>query len=837
MPRIKSLIKFSIRLFFLGLLLGVIGLTILWALIWPSLPDVETLRDVELQVPLRVYSSEGELMAEIGEQRRIPLSIEEIPELQRQAFLAAEDDGFYNHFGIDIVGTLRGVFGYARYLGQRRVPGGSTITQQVARRFFLTNEFSVTRKIREIFLAVKIERELTKDEIFELYLNKEFLGQRAYGVGAAAQIYYGKTIDELTLAEMAMIAGLPKAPSRDNPVSNPEAATARRGYVLDRMLDEGFITEAEWREARDTPDRARLHGPQRELDAPWVAEIVRRDAVERFGASEAYTGGYEVITTVRSALQRAADRAVQDGLDAYDKRHGWRGPEGRIEPELLDDRDAVIDRLRDAPSIGDLIPAVVLEVAPEQARLLLVDGREATLLLARIEWARPFLGRDALGASPSAVSDILAVGDRVRLREHPEGWRLAQVPEAQAALVSLEPDSGEVVALVGGLDFAASQFNRATQSRRQPGSAFKPFIYAAALDAGYTPASLVNDAPVVFDDPSQERTWKPQNFSERFFGPTRLREGMIHSRNLISVRLVMDLGLPRAIDYVTAFGFERDEIPNGPSMALGSASITPLDLAAAYAVFANGGYRIEPHFVLAIRDVENRELDLPRYPRVCADCPPPRPERTEPAPDERGADGLRSLDLLPGGADDPTPAADGAAPAETVELAGPPVPHHAEQVLSPQTAWLIRSMMSDVITSGTGRRALALGRDDLAGKTGTTNDQRDTWFAGFNDDLVTTVWVGMDGNEELGRYEQGGRTALPIWVDYMQVALDGVPERDRTIPVGIVQAAIDPDTGLRVRPGTPGAIQEWFPAGNLPPLQAESGDDESAEDADPYEIY
>ncbi len=831
MPRIKSLIKFSIRLFFLGLLLGVIGFTILWALIWPSLPDVETLREVELQVPLRVYSADGQLMAEIGEQRRIPLSIEEIPELQRQAFLAAEDDNFYGHFGIDIAGTLRGVFGYVRYLGQRRVPGGSTITQQVARRFFLTNEFSVTRKIREIFLAVKIERELEKDEIFELYLNKEFLGQRAYGVGAAAQIYYGKTIDELTLAEMALIAGLPKAPSRDNPISNPEGAVARRGYVLDRMLDEGFITEAQWREARSTPDRAELHGPQRELDAPWVAEIVRRDAVERFGAEQAYAGGYEIVTTVDSVLQRAADAAVQDGLDTYDKRHGWRGPEGRVEPEMLDRQDALLELLDEAPAIGDLIPAVVLEVEAEQARLLLVDGREATLLLERIEWARPFLGRDAVGASPSAVDDVLAVGDRVRLREHPEGWRLAQVPEAQAALVSLEPDTGAVVALVGGLDFAASQFNRATQSRRQPGSAFKPFIYAAALDAGYTPASLVNDAPVVFDDPSQERTWKPQNFSEQFFGPTRLREGMVHSRNLISVRLVLDLGLERATEYVTSFGFARDEIPNGPSMALGSASITPLDLAAAYAVFANGGFAIEPHFVLGIRDIDGQEIDLPQPRRVCVECPAPRPDGAAPAAPEPEREAVHELSLDPG-----DEAGSTETPVETPDLHGPPVPRLAKRVLSPQTTWLIRSMMGDVIREGTGQRALALGRGDLAGKTGTTNDQRDTWFAGFNDQLVTTVWVGMDSNEELGRYEQGGRTALPIWVDYMTVALDGVPERDRPIPVGIVQAMIDPNSGLRVRPGTPGAVREWFQSGNLPSLQErdEAGDEEAV---DPYEIY
>jgi penicillin-binding protein 1A len=648
MPRIKSLIKFSIRLFFLGLLLGVIGFTILWAMIWPSLPDVETLRDVELQVPLRVYSAEGQLMAEIGEQRRIPLSIEEIPELQRQAFLAAEDDGFYDHFGIDIVGTLRGVVGYARYLGQRRVPGGSTITQQVARRFFLTNEFSVTRKIREIFLAVKIERELEKNEIFELYLNKEFLGQRAYGVGAAAQIYYGKSIDELTLAEMAMIAGLPKAPSRDNPVSNPEGATARRGYVLDRMLDEGFITEAEWRDARNTPDRARLHGPQRELDAPWMAEIVRREAVERFGASEAYTGGYEIVTTVDAELQRAADAAVQEGLDAYDKRHGWRGAEGQIETEALDNHEQVIDRLRDAPAIGDLIPAVVLDVEPEQARLLLVDGREAILLLERIEWARPHLGLDALGASPSAVGDILESRRSGAAARAPGGLAPGSDPGSPGGAGFVEARqrrSRRTWSVVWTSPPASS--TAPPRAAGSPGSAFKPFIYAAALDSGYTPASLVNDAPVVFDDPSQERAWKPQNFSEQFFGPTRLREGMIHSRNLISVRLVMDLGLGRAIDYVTAFGFEREEIPNGPSMALGSASITPLDLAAAYAVFANGGYRIEPHFIVAIRDIED--------PGARSSASPPGLRRLSAAPagtdatEEEAArlsDDLRSLDLL-----------------------------------------------------------------------------------------------------------------------------------------------------------------------------------------------
>ncbi|MDX1625048.1 MAG: penicillin-binding protein 1A [Wenzhouxiangellaceae bacterium] len=820
-----------------------IGITALWLIIAPSLPSVETLRDVELQVPLRIYSADRKLVTTVGEQRRIPLKIDEIPETLKRAFLAAEDDDFYNHPGIDWRGTLRGVVGYARYLGQRRVPGGSTITQQVARRFFLSNEFSVTRKVREIFLAMKIEREMSKDEILELYLNKEFLGHRAYGVGAAAQIYYGKSVDELTVAEMAMIAGLPQRPSRVNPVTAPEAARERRAYVLERMLETGVIDRDEWSEAMEVPVHASLHGPQSELDAPWIAEIARQEAVDRFGAGEAYTGGYTIVTTVESRLQRAADAAVREGLDAYDKRHGWRGPERELDPETLADRDAVREILSGMDVVGDLQPAVVTEAGDEQASFLLADGREASIRLERMTWAREFLGRDARGPAIESVSEVLGEGDVVRLRADPEGWRLAQIPEAQAALVSLKPDDGRVVALVGGLDFGASQFNRATQSRRQPGSAFKPFIYAAALDHGYTPASVVNDAPVVFDDPSQERTWKPQNFSERFFGPTRLREGMIHSRNLISVRLVMDLGLAPTIDYVTDFGFERDQIPVGPSMALGSASITPLRLASAYAVFANGGYVVDPYFLLAIIDDEGRELPLPPRPLACPEC-------TEVADRGAVADGRpesrerpRRLDLGLGPDEPPTDSSDENAGGETEppgepEFVGPPVPALAERVIEARTAWLIRSMMSDVVSEGTGRRALALGRGDLAGKTGTTNDQRDTWFSGFTPDLVTTVWVGMDDNRELGRLEQGGRTALPIWVEYMQVALEGVPERDDPIPVGIVEARIDPETGLRVRAGAPDAVREWFPAGNLPPLQEDNRIGENDEEAaDPYEIY
>ncbi|MDT8439187.1 MAG: PBP1A family penicillin-binding protein [Wenzhouxiangellaceae bacterium] len=809
----------------------------LWLFIAPSLPDVEQLRAVELQVPLSIVSADDKLITTVGEQRRIPLTLDEIPLTLRQAFLAAEDGAFYQHFGIDFVGTLRGVIGYVRYFGQRRVPGGSTITQQVARRFFLSNEFSVLRKVREIFLAVKIERELEKDEILELYLNKEFLGHRAYGVGAAARIYYGKTVDELTLAEMAMIAGLPQRPSVVNPVTNPELALRRRAYVLGRMLAERFISEHEYRDAMDAPDRARVHGPRIELDAPWIAEIARRQAVERFGAERAYTRGYRIVTTIDSRLQQAARQAIRDGLDAYDRRHGWRGAERAHEdPTAVDaiDVESARDQLADARVIGDLHPAIVLESDTERARVLLNDTGPVEITLEQIDWARPFLTRDTRGARPERVDEVLRGGELVRLRHVDGAWRLAQVPAAEAALVSLRADDGAVLALVGGLDFAVNQFNRATQSQRQPGSAFKPFVYSAALANGYTPASRVNDAPIVFDDPSQERAWKPQNFSERFFGPTRLREAMIHSRNLISVRLVMDLGLDPVIDYVTRFGFRRADIPRGPSMALGSASITPLDLAVAYTAFANGGFKVEPRFIHAIIDDQGRELPLDPWLLVCADCAPiERRESSTPTPEM--PTGLRELAL------DTDPAAGIEPPAATGDdsdmLVGPPIPHYAPRIVDAGNTWLIRSMMRDVVRQGTGRRALALGRGDLAGKTGTTNDQRDTWFAGFNDRLVTTVWVGMDSFEPLGQWEQGGRTALPIWVDFMRVALDGMPETADPMPNGIVEARIDPETGERVRPGTPGSVREWFPAESLPPMRdAERAPDDERE-IDPYSIF
>ncbi len=837
MFRVKSLINWSIRLFLLFFAMGVIGITVTWLVIAPSLPSVETLRDVRLQVPLRIYTADGLLIQEIGEQRRIPIRIEDAPEPLVQAFLAAEDDRFYSHPGIDWRGTARAVWLYGRSLGQGQVPGGSTITQQVARRFFLSTEYSVTRKLREMMLALKIEREMEKDEILELYLNKEFLGHRAYGVGAAAHVYYGKTLDELTVAESAMLAALPKTPSRVNPITNPQRAALRRDWILGRMLNLGYITEEEHAEAVDTPPQTVYHGLNPEVSAPWVAEMARRQAVEVLGEEEAYGGGYEVYTTVKAEQQSAAIRSVRNGLLAYDRRHGWRGPEARIDESELEDRSSLIQALRQQRPVAGLQPAVVMDVDSESddALLLTSDGEEILFDLDDVAWARPFINRNAMGPRPESVDQVLARGDMVRVMRDEDGeWRLSQLPEAESALVSMDPYTGEILALVGGLDYGRSQFNRVVQSRRQPGSAFKPFIYAAALDNGYTPASLVNDAPVVMDDPSMERVWRPTNFSERFYGPTRLREAMVHSRNLVSVRLLMGVGLEDARDYISDFGFNREHLPPGMSMALGSASLTPLEMNAAYAVFANGGYAVRPNAIHSIVEAGGGSIVWePRWQIACPGCP----EITPPPPPPVVHDGLETRDgptrrtLRPG-----VPRTEPEAEDEP-EIHGPPRPDHAPRILSEQTTFLIRSMLSEVITSGTGRRALELGRNDLAGKTGTTNDQRDVWFVGFNDAMVASVWVGLDSHESLGRQEQGGRTALPIWVDYMSTALNGVPERETTMPSGLARLRIDPETGLRARPDNPRAVQEFFHADNLPPLEPETRDNGEQESSDPYDIF
>jgi len=813
--------------------LGVAAVGVAWLVLGRDLPDVETLHDVRMQVPLRVYSSDGRLLGIFGEKRRIPLAVEEMPACLTQAFIAGEDARFYEHFGLDYQGISRAAWSLAT-TGERTI-GGSTITQQLARNFFLTNEKTFTRKIKEAFLAIKIERELDKDHILELYLNKIFLGHRAYGVGAAAEVYYGKAPRQLSLAQCAMLAALPKAPSRINPITSPERAVERRNYVLGRMLDLGDISEDEHARAVREPDRAYYHGAIAEIAAPYVAEMVRVEALRLLG-SEAYTGGYEVFTTIDSRMQTAANLAVAKGLEEYDQRHGYRGVEDHVDLADRVSTEDWLDALGPYRPVSGLEPGLVLEADEQVAVVFLRNGQTVALELEDMRWAAPFIDRDRTGARPDTVRDVMAPGDIIRARLHDDGsWHLAQLPEVEAALVSIDPGSGDITALVGGYDFARSKFNRITQGRRQPGSSFKPFVYSAALEHGATLATLINDAPIVFEDAELERTWKPQNFSQKFYGPTRLREAMVNSRNLVSIRLLRDVGIDFTVDYVTRFGFAPDEIPANLSMALGTASVTPLSMARAYAVFANGGYLVTPRFISRISDIDGEVVYRTRPSIICDDC-----EVEQAAQEIAGTDAPAEPEFRPLGvvaASDAVQATTGPEPA--ARRTAQTETRLAPRVITPQNAYLVRSMMMDVVRRGTGRRAMELGRRDLAGKTGTSNDQRDAWFSGYNDHLVTTVWVGFDSHEPLGRNEQGGRAALPVWIEYMREALDGTEESVPEMPDGLAQARIDPETGLLAPLDSEGAIMEIFEAGRLPPMQ-ESADGE-AEDApleeDPYEIY
>jgi penicillin-binding protein 1A len=815
-------------------LLGVAVVGVTYLVLEPDLPDVETLRDVQLQVPLRVFSSDGKLIGVFGEKRRIPVTVQEMPDFLKQAFIAGEDARFYEHPGIDYQGIIRALFSLLT-TGEKSI-GGSTITQQLARNFFLTSEKTWTRKIKEAFLALKIERQLGKDEILELYLNKIFLGYRAYGVGAAAEVYYGKSTGQLSLAQCAMIAALPKAPSRINPITSPERALERRNYVLNRMLELGYIDELQYNAALAEPDRAFYHGAIAEISAPYVAEMVRVQALEILG-SAAYTGGFIVTTTIDSRLQTAANLAISNGLEEYDQRHGFRGPEAHVDlPENATTADWAEILLPHRP-ISGLEPGLVIESGGEIALVYLRNGQTEALSLEDMKWAAPFISRDRKGKEPKTTEDIMVPGDIIRARLHNDGrWKLGQLPEVESALVSLDPRSGDIKALVGGYDFARSKFNRVTQSRRQPGSSFKPFIYSAALEKGFTVASLVNDAPIVFDDPELERTWKPQNFSEKFYGPTRLREAMVNSRNLVSIRLLRDIGVEYARDYDERFGFTRDELPANLSMALGSASLTPLSMARAYAVFANGGYLVNPQYIRSITDSAGRVVYRTLPSTICDDCEAATamPGQDEPA-DDRIKPELRTLEITSG-----TEELDDAAfnSASTVYI-NEPETNYAVRAISPQNAYLVRSMMMDVVRRGTGVRAMELGRSDLAGKTGTTNEQRDAWFSGYNDALVTSVWVGFDNHEPLGKRELGGRAALPVWIEYMAVALDGVEDKPPFVPDGLAQARIDPETGMLATLDNPDAIMEIFQAGRLPPMQEtdQGGDQDVPLEEDPYESY
>jgi len=771
---------------FCALLLSVSGAFLYLS---PNLPSVDSLRSIQLQIPLRVYSADDKLIAEFGEMRRSPIRFEDIPQEFIHALLAAEDDNFANHYGVDITGLMRAATQLLKS-GQIQT-GGSTITMQVAKNYFLTSERSFSRKINEILLALQIERELSKNEILELYVNKIYLGNRAYGIEAASQVYYGKPIAELSIAQLAMIAGLPKAPSAFNPLVNPSRSKERRDWILGRMYRLGSLDEPGYRQALAEPETARYHGAAPELDASYIAEMARAEMVGRFG-SAAYTDGFRVYTTVSSERQIAANAALNRGLIEYDQRHGYRGPEASL-ADLP--RDSWMQELRKYTSLGGLQPAVVTQVENSGILVLTRDGQEQPVSWETMKWARPFLGVNSMGPSPQRPADVVKAGDIVRIRWQEEAAAFSQVPLAQAALVSLDPLDGSIEALAGGFSFGQSNYNRAIQAKRQPGSSFKPFIYSAALDAGYTAASLVNDSPIVFVEQGMDRIWRPKNDNNTFLGPIRMREALYKSRNLVSIRLLQTMGIDHTVDYISRFGFNPQDLPRNLSLALGTATLTPMEIATGWTTFANGGYKIEPYLIQRIEDREGNLLFEANPARV-----PQQQHDTLHAEVDAYAAPARALN--------------GSEPTNTE-------PRLAEQVLDERTAYIMTSMLQDVIKRGTGRRALAMGRNDIAGKTGTTNDSIDSWFSGYNADIVTTVWAGFDQPQSLGRNEYGGTVALPIWMSYMSAVLEDMPEHPPAEPDGLLKLRIDPVSGRAATPGTPDAYFEVFKSEDSPPPMGE----------------
>jgi len=790
----------------------------------PTLPDAETLKDVDLQTPLRVYTADGLLITEYGEKRRTPITYQEIPPQFIDALLASEDDGFFEHSGIDLKGLARAVFDLVTT--GRKKSGGSTITMQVAKNYYLSSEKTFTRKFTEILLALKIEKALTKEEILELYVNKIYLGKRAYGIEAASQVYYGKSITELNLAELAMIAGLPQAPSAANPIRSPERAVSRRNYVLARMYNLGKISEAEFQQSIRQPATARYHGATSEISAPYVAEMIRLEMIRRYG-NKAYTSGYSVYTTINAKRQQAANAALQKGLLKYDRDHGYRGAQATFsviplsvpEPPELEEWMAQADptkdvdwpqtltgweeQLRELGDFGIIEPAVVMNAIEEGAWVYSV-GKIRWLPFEGMTWAAPYLSVNSVGEAPENALDVVSDGDLIWLEATSSGLKLAQVPEAEGALVSMNPHNGAIEALVGGFSNSDNQFNRATQAERQPGSAFKPFIYSAALDNGFTTASLINDAPVVFKDASLESTWRPENYSGKFYGPTRLRQALYRSQNLVSIRILKQMGPATAVRYIQDFGFNPARLNKDLSLALGASAVTPLDMATGYSAFANGGYKVSP-FVMQSIISDTGEILYEANPALAM------------APPEEDSTGNF---ISEGVNDNNAPVENNSEQAENIEERT----LFAERIMSPENHYLTVSMMRDVVRRGTGRKALALGRNDLAGKTGTTNDQKDAWFSGFNPDLVATVWIGFDQPTTLGRWASGGGTALPVWVDYMREALDGAPEEQFEQPEGIVTVRIDPDSGLLASPGQKDAIFEYFKTGSAPTEYARTKD-------------
>jgi penicillin-binding protein 1A len=783
-------------------LLGAYALACSYVYLVNSLPSVEAMRNVELQVPLRVFTRSGALIAQIGEQRRIPVAYDQIPDLVKHAFVAAEDERFFEHHGIDYLGVLRAAL--IDVLAGEKSQGASTITMQAARNMFLTLDKTYRRKLQEAFVTYRMEHAFTKQEIFGLYLNVIFFGQRAYGVAAAAEAFFGKPLEKLDVAEAATLAGVPKAPSRYNPIVDPDLARQRRSYVLRRMRELGYIDVATADAANQEPMQARAHAPLYDVEAPYVAEMARLELRQRFGPS-AETTGYRVYTTIDGRLQAAANRAVRIGLIEYDRRHGWRGPAGHVDLPAHGEPD-YDDLVDEYAAIGNLAPAIVVAVTERGARAYVKSLGPVEIDWDGLSWARRQLRNEALGPPPKDAAQVLSRGDVIYVVADTSGHaQLAQIPEAQGALAALDPNDGSIVALVGGFDYFTNKYNRVTQAHRLPGSGFKPFLYSAALEHGLTPATVLLDAPVVLEGSGSEDTWRPENYEREFRGPTRLREALVHSRNLVSIRVLREIGIPTAIDYISRFGFDPRTMPHDLTLALGTLEATPLDVAAGYAVFANGGYRVSPYFIDRIEDAAGRVVWRATPRMACSQCD---------APESQPATG-QALRIS-----DPAQSVAGAGGVTHGVPAPLPPSEVAPRVISAQNAYVMTDMMSDVIKRGTGRRALALGRSDLAGKTGTTNEAKDTWFNGFTPNLVATVWVGFDQERSLGEAEEGARTALPVWIQFMREALKGVPEQRRPMPEGVVTLQISPETGTLVSAENAQGIPEIFMVNHLPSADA-----------------
>ena len=777
----------------------------------PKLPSAESYRHLRLENPLRIFSADGRLIAEFGDKKRDPVKYEDVPPLLISALVASEDSRFYSHNGVDPRALARSVVGI---ITGNPSGGGSTLTMQVAKNISFAGEDAYSRKFKEILLALQIERELSKEQILELYLNQIFFGISAYGISAATTQYYNKPPQELSLAEMAMLVAILPAPNSYNPLRSPERAQSLRSRVLRRMHEQGMITQAQYREANSSPITASRYGRDTELRAPYIAELVRQEMIDRYG-DRAMTDGFEVYTTIDSRMQASATTALEQGLEAYDRQHGYRGPENHFAPQGDNPELRWLQILAPMPAIADQHPAFVQALTDRTITALMKDGQTLEIPWEGIRWAKRYINVNAWGSSPRTAQEVVSVGDLIRVTPGPDGsWQLGQLPAVNGAVVALDPDNGGIKAMVGGYDFTFSKFNRVTQARRQPGSNFKPFLYSAALENGYTAASLINDAPLPRSD------YRPENFNREFLGPIRLKYALTNSKNLVSLRLYDALGEDVVLPYVERFGFNTRSFPsNDLTVAIGSHAVTPLEIATGYAVFANGGYKVEPHFIERIENFNDGVVFQAEPLTVCQDCEKlaadaahellnPGPLPNEMPVDEAGE--LLSTNLL----------------AEEVTADEEPELRPAPRVIDERNAYIMNAILQSVITEGSGRPASrAMARRDLAGKTGTTNDAMDLWFSGYNGDLVATVFVGFDQPESLGRSEQAATVALPIWIDFMKDALEGRPEHVMAQPDGLVTLRINEKTGLRARADEPGAIFEVFRVEEIP--EYGNGDDDS----------